>query len=194
VIIVLWLAVISLAVVMIGILRQVTSQLELIAAGQASPLANIGPAIGTKLPGFAGSDGSGNAVTDADLRGQPALLLFMASRCAPCRKLAEDMTATGLGQLASMLTIVTDPEGPDVLGLPAGPRIVFQTANEVSKALSIRATPFAVAVDESGIVRGKRGVNAVDALAILAASATSGRNGNGHRDQRRLLPLLPSKP
>ena len=175
VIIVLWVAVICLAVVVLGVIRQVIPYLERIAAGQAEPAGPLvsGPPVGEPLPRFTGRDGDGNIVTAADLRGRPGMLVFLHSSCAPCRILAGELAAADLGELADGLTVVTDPGGTQELALPAGLRVVLQTGDEISAALGVRVTPFAIAFDEQGTVRAKRAVNALEQLTTLRRAASA---------------------
>jgi hypothetical protein len=173
VIIVLWLAVICLAVIVLGVLRRVTPHLERMAFREPLRTADQGPAVGSRLPSFAAGHKNGAGVSDARLNNRPGVLLFLSSHCGPCRQLAGDMRKSDLAELASYLTIVTDHDGPDDLGLPASLCIVTQSDDKVSDALGVRATPFAIAVDGDGIVCGKQVANTVTQLANLAASVTS---------------------
>jgi methylamine dehydrogenase accessory protein MauD len=175
VIIVLWVAVICLAVVVLGVTRQVTPYLERIAAERAQPAGPMmsGPSVGEPLPQFTGRDGDGNVITAADLRGRPSLLVFLHSSCGSCRNLAGELAAADLGELAHRLTVVTDVAGTQELALPAGLRVVLQADDEISDALGVRVTPFAIAFDEQGTVQAKRAVNALDQLTALSRAASA---------------------
>lgn len=174
VIIAVWVAVVCLAIVVLGMIRQLTPQLERIASGQsrAGGSREQGPAIDQPLPEFTARSSNGDVVTSADLRGGPAVLVFMHSSCGPCRALAGELATTDLGTLASSLIVVTDPDGTQDLALPAGLRTVLQFDDEISEALGITATPFALALDERGTVRAKRGVRGLAQLTALAAAAS----------------------
>ncbi len=168
-VVVLCVAVVALAIIVLGLLRQVTPVLERAAAGAAgSDLRMLGPAVGSLLPHFAarGDDGE---VTDEQLRGRPAVLLFLTVGCSPCKSLAEEMSRARLGDLASKLVIITGPDGPQELGIPPGLRILTELDKEVSGPLSVAGTPFAIAVDPDGIVRAAIVPNTMGQVDDLAA-------------------------
>lgn len=175
VIIVLWVAVICLAVIVLGVTRQVTPYLERIPAGQAEPAGPLssGPPVGELLPQFTGRDGEGNVVTAADLLGRPSLLVMLHSSCGPCRILAGELATADLGELADRLTVVTDPDGTQDMRLPVGLRVVLQVNDEISAALGVRVTPFAIALDEQGTVRAKRAANTLEQLIALDRAASA---------------------
>jgi methylamine dehydrogenase accessory protein MauD len=169
-IVVLWVAVAGLAVVILGILRQITPVLERAAAqhGAMGP-GNQGPPVGDPVPHFSARDTAGELVDEQSLRGQPALLLFLSVGCGPCEQLAAEIRRADLGVLARQLIIVTRPDGPRVLGIPEGLRVVTETSDEMTGPLAVIALPFAIAVDASGIVKGARVPNTVEHLDRMAA-------------------------
>lgn len=153
-VVVLCMAVVALAIVVLGLLRQVTPVLERAAAGATGPDHHmLGPAIGSVLPHFA-ARGDGGEVTDEQLRGHPAVLLFLTAGCGPCKSLAEEMSRADLSGLAGKMVVITGPDGPRDLGIPEGLRILTELNKEVSGPLSVVGTPFAIAVDPDGIIRG----------------------------------------
>jgi methylamine dehydrogenase accessory protein MauD len=166
-IVALWLAVIGLAVVMLGVLRQLAPALE--HAGSQGISAADGPDVGSEIPRFAARTADGQVIEETQLRGQPTLLLFLSAGCGPCEALAQEMSETDLGALADEVIVVTAEEGLAELSLPAGLRIVAELAGEVSDALKVSGTPFAIAVDPAGIVRAKRVPNTVKQLRSIAA-------------------------
>jgi hypothetical protein len=173
VIVVLWAVVIGLVLVVLGVIRQLTPILERIASGQAQAVRPAqGPPIGEPLPEFTGRGSNGETVAAADLRDGPGLLLFLHSSCGPCRILADELSTADLGGLAAELTVVTDPGDMGNLMLPAGLRVVLQSDDEISEALGVRVTPFAIALDGRGTVRAKRAVNTLAQLTRLAATVS----------------------
>jgi hypothetical protein len=174
VIVALWVVVIGLVVVVLGVIRQLTPVLERLAAsGQAhAPKPPQGPPVGEPLPEFTGRGSDGQAVTAADLRGSPGVLVFLHSSCQPCTALADELSTADLTGLAAELTVVTDPGSTGNLMLPVARRVVLQSDEEISDALGVRAVPFAIALDGRGIVRAKRAVNTFAQLTRLAASAS----------------------
>jgi hypothetical protein len=103
------------------------------------------------------------------LRGRAAVLLFLGAGCGPCHELAGQMRHADLGGLASQLIIVTSREGSKGLGIPADLRVLAEPNREVSDALSVFATPLAIALDPDGIVQKTQVPNRLDQLTDLAA-------------------------
>jgi hypothetical protein len=170
VVIVQWLAIIALTVVILGILRMVTPHLE---EAPARPrLRDQGPAVGSKLPAFTGSDGSGEIASAELMRGQPSILLFLSATCGPCLNLARDLaTSDPVVELADSLIVMTAPGATDSLKFPAWVRILFMPDRECAEVLGIRGRPFALAVDADQVVTEKRPVNTVAQLTALTTSA-----------------------
>lgn len=167
VVVVLGAAVVILAVIVLGLLRQVSPLLERVAS--AWPEIKQGPEIGEPVPHFS-AHGADSEVTDEVLRGQPALLLFLSVGCGPCQALAEEMSRDGLDGLDGQLFVVTTADGPHELGIPAGVRVLTEQDGAVSRALSVLGTPFAITVDPDGIVTGTGVPNTLQQLARLAAA------------------------
>jgi hypothetical protein len=174
VVVTLWLAVVVLAVLVIGLMRQVTSALEQ-AAATARPETPeslvLGPRVGSALTPFTATDTSGETIDEQWLRGEPALLLFLHSGCVPCQQIAGDMGQADLDAMPGRLIIVTDPDGPRALGLPSSLHTLVESARQVSDALMIKATPYAVAVDPDGVVRGAGVAGSMERLAAIAEQA-----------------------
>lgn len=168
-VVVLCVAVAALAIVVLGLLRQMTPVLERAMAVAAEPdVRPLGPAVGSPLPHFVarGADGE---VTAEQLRGRPAVLLFLTAGCSPCKALAEEMAHTDLGDLADQLVVITGPDGRRELGIRPGLRILTEQDGEVSGPLSVMSTPFAIAIGPDGIVKAVRVPNTIEQLDNLAA-------------------------
>jgi hypothetical protein len=171
VIVVLCVAVVTLGVVVIVLIRQVSPAVERAASILPGPDLNVGPAVGEPVPEFTAVDIAGSPVSPQELRGDPALLLFLSVGCGPCQVLATELRETGdLGGLTRQLVVVTKPEGPQALGIPATLRVVAETeAEEISKPLNIFGWPYAVALGPDGMVRAAQTPNTVKQLRDLAA-------------------------
>lgn len=169
----LWAAVIIMAVIVFGVIRQITPILEKAAAISVRRVVDEGPAVGSRIPHFEALGDPSSPFTEADLR-LPGVLLFTRSECAPCEDLLADMKSENLGMVSDYLTVVTDQKGERGLDfLPGNRRVAIQAENEVQGALKVRGVPYAIALDENGIVKGKQTVNRVAGLTNLAAVATS---------------------
>lgn len=175
--VVLWLAVIALAVILLGALRQVTLVVEQLAnslPANLNPVKLLGPEVGKPLPSFSARGIDGQLVGDQQLRGRAALLLFVSPDCPPCRTLTAELGRRELGTLASQLIIITEPASARMSGIPEGLRVLIESDNEVSERLSVHGKPFAIAIDPDGIVRDASVPNNVGHLNKLAADLPIG--------------------
>jgi hypothetical protein len=170
VVVVQWVAIIVLAAVVLGVLRQVTPHLERAGGPPPNRARNQGPAVGSTLPPFTCRENSGEIFTAPQLLGQPAVLLFLSATCAPCMSLADEMATADMGELASSLIVVTDPDDRGRLRLPERVRVLAMPHTEVEEVFSVRGRPFALAVGGDGVVKAKRGLNTVAQLADLTTS------------------------
>jgi hypothetical protein len=172
VVIVQWLAIISLTAVVLGVLRQVTPRLEAPAGPQRPRLRDQGPAVGTRMPVFRARDKGSEIISAELLAGQPSTLLFASASCGPCMKLARELgTVPPPAELAGSLIVVTDPDGAETLNLPSWLRLVTMPDGECAQVLGIQGRPFAMTVDADEIVTAKRPVNTVAQLTSVAAAA-----------------------
>jgi len=172
-IVVLWLAVVTLAVVLLGVLRQVTSALDRLARQPATPMQASGPAVGSTLPDFTAHDAHGEMVDAAQLREQSSVLLFLSPGCGPCRTLAEELTRSDPAQLAGFLTVVTEPGGVDELQLPAWLRVAVLPEDTQVELFGIPGRPFVIAADQDWSVRGTQLLNTVGQITDFAAAKLS---------------------
>lgn len=182
-IVVLWLAVIALAVVLLGVLRQITSHLDRFARQPSAPMSAQGPAVGSSLPDFTARDSHGGTVTAGQLRGEPSVLLFLSSGCAPCRVLAEEIAGSDPsdpGELTRILIVVTDPSSVDALRLPVWLRILTLPESTQAEEFGIPGRPFAIAADQDGFIRGTRLLNTVGHLTDFVASKLSPENASAN--------------
>jgi hypothetical protein len=165
IVVVLCVAVVVLAVIVIGLFRQVTPVLEQAAAviRAGSAIESQGPAVGHRIPDFTAT-GPDGVLTAEQLRGRPSVLLFLSVGCGPCEQLAAELRVADPGDLTGQLVVVTGPDGPHELRLPAGLRILTEQNKEVSGPLSVIGTPFAVALDSEGIVTAARVTNTLEQL------------------------------
>src|SRR5215831_9867608 len=167
-------ALLVLAVLMLGVLRQVAPLLEAVSAqlgvspGHQSRMRLPGLTVGDALPPFTARDAQGK-VTNDNLRGRSVILAFLSAGCRPCQLIAGQLAAEGTGDLAGRLLVVTAEGEPAALGLPPDVPTLIEDNHEVSEALTLLGTPFAIAVDAEGTVRGMTVPNTRADLAQLAA-------------------------
>lgn len=179
VVVVLWLAVIALAVTVIGLLRQVSAALERAARSEhdhrhgAAPSQRAGaqgPVVGSPVAHFVAHGGDAE-VTRQDLLGQPLVLLFLSAGCTPCQVLAEQLRAQENKVRVARVVVVAEPRAAEALGLPDGLTVVVEADHEVSMALNVWGTPFAIALGADGVVRASYPLNTLTQLDEMAAAA-----------------------
>src|SRR5215472_8939145 len=176
-------ALLVLAVLMLGVLRQVAPLLEEVSVQLEAVSAQLGASpghqhqsrmrlpgltVGDALPPFTARDARGK-VTNDDLRGRSVILAFLSAGCRPCQLIASQLAAEGTGDLTGRLLVVTAEGEPAALGLPPDVPTLIEDNHEVSEALTLLGTPFAIAVDAEGTVRGMTVPNTRADLAQLAA-------------------------
>jgi hypothetical protein len=152
----LWLVVLLLAVLVLGLVRRV-SQLEAVqltispANAPNTPYDDQRLAPGAMLPIAAEVE----RLWSGDRGRAKRLFLVLSSRCGPCRKLADELREgwrTGEMVDELELVVITDPDGVASYADLGASDIVAQTAGQVSRAWGVPGTPFAVAVDASGLI------------------------------------------
>lgn len=138
--VILWVAVIVLAIAVVALLRQIG-----VLHARLSPLgahfAGEGPPMDTDAPALPGVDYRANALT---------LLAFTSPACEVCKVLKPSLDALRRGYPEIQLREV-DLEGE---------RNVFD-------AFNVRSTPYAVAIDKRGKVRGRGVVNSLEQIEEL---------------------------
>ncbi|MEV4677849.1 MULTISPECIES: hypothetical protein [Actinomadura] len=140
-----WVAILLLALVVAGLVRQVH------ALGQGAPSAGLGPAPGTAAPAF-------------DRLG-PGLLLFLDRDCGVCT----DVLAAA-GALDRPLHAIFAGPPPDP-GPPPGATVLTGEQDGLFADYRVPATPFAVLVGADGRVRAAEPVGSPEALRELALEA-----------------------
>lgn len=153
----LWLVVLLLVVLVLGLIRKVTALEADLNRGEREPSHVGGPPLGVRAPPVTGHRELAS-LPDTE-RGR--VVLFLNSSCGACRRLAGDLrtadrtaTTSGWDERDFDLVVVTDPNGCDAYADLDADAMVVQTGGELSRAWSVPGTPFAVAVDTGGVVRG----------------------------------------
>ena len=140
-----WAAILLLALVVSGLVRQVHA----LAAGPR----RVGPRPGATAPGLAG-------LAPAD---RPLLLLFLSPDCRTCTEALDEAVAAGP---VLALYAGTGPAGPP----PAGPVSLRTGQAALFDRYDVVATPYAVAVDRADRIAAAGPVGSRDALRDLLAA------------------------
>jgi glutaredoxin-related protein len=164
------------ALVVLGALRRISAVLEqaearlrdLPAAASAGP---GGLVLGATLPAFeADRLGGGDPLTDAELRGSPATILFLSASCPPCATLARDLRRhPNRGE--SVYVVVSEANDAKELRLTEAQPVLIQRNGQLSEAFKATATPHAFVFNSAGILVAAGTPNSGAALRRLAAPA-----------------------
>lgn len=175
--VVLWGIVITLIVVVALGRRLGTLHLRL-GAGGPPKLDEEGPPLGGTPPPRDGIDLDGNSVTIGG-PGRRQLLLFVSPGCMVCGQVLPSVPALArtYGLQAIALSEEDAIETRRELGHDADVEIV--TGHAHFDAYSVPGTPYAVVLDETGVVAGKGTVNNLEQLEGLIAAAAR-RPTDGH--------------
>jgi methylamine dehydrogenase accessory protein MauD len=168
--VVLWAIVVMLAIVVVALARQIgTLHLRLGPRG-ALEMDDEGPALGDAPPPRDALDIDGRDITVGG-PGRSQLLLFVSPGCMVCVQVlpAVPVLARTYGLEAIALSEEDAIETRRELGRYKDVRIVAGHAH--FQAYEIPGTPFAVVLDELGIVRGKGTVNNLEQFEGLIATA-----------------------
>jgi hypothetical protein len=154
-IVALWLIVIALAVLVLGLISRVTQLERAVTTQPEVRPPSRGPQPGTRLAVVSGHERLAAASGSVQ-----RLILFLSSSCEPCRRLAADLRAAATDDGAGSptpagvdLVVVTDRKGVEVFGDLAVSELVAQSAGELSSGWEVPGTPFAISVDDTGVVR-----------------------------------------
>lgn len=163
----LWLVVLTLFVVVVGL----SSQVKVLQLGDHQPqpqYLDIGPKIGSTLP---------SGLLDLPQPNSTRLVLFMSSTCSHCQKLAEELSNASLRpQVAELdVMLVTDERGQALYRNIRLAKMVDGRFQELSRELSVMATPFCFSIDSAGVVLAKGVPQSIEDLSALSMSVNAGR-------------------
>ncbi len=147
----LWLVVAVLAIAMVALLRQI-GVLHQRLAPMGVHFASEGPALDTAAPAV-GIDWSVSVLT---------VLLFTSPTCVLCRELKPSLDA--FRRQYRELRVQT---------------IDLESDAAVFDAMAVRSTPYVVAVDAAGVVRGRGVANSLEQIEELVREARLGSFGVG---------------
>ena len=169
--VVLWLLVLTLAVVVVALARQIgTLHLRLGPRG-ALELDDEGPPLGEAPEAFDLADVDGRGVTIGG-PGRAQLLMFVTPGCTLCEQVLPSLPViAAAGELSPyVLTDVDATEaalafGSKRLGAPVVP------ASQVASAYAVPGTPYVVVLDRLGVVQAKGTANNLEQMEGLVDTA-----------------------
>ncbi|WP_322996055.1 methylamine dehydrogenase accessory protein MauD [Castellaniella sp.] len=166
----LWAVVLALLLVVLALTRQIGVLYERVAPMGALTI-DKGPAVGDPAPHFDMNDllGRPHQIGYAGTHSQ--LLFFVSPTCPVCKKLLPILKSVAQTERAWLnITLASDGEMPEHLafyrkaGLESFPYLL---STELGMKFQISKLPYAVLIDEQGIVRAKGLINSREQLESL---------------------------
>jgi hypothetical protein len=142
-----WLGVLTLVVVLL--VRQIgLLTVRLSVAGEAPPLDNDGPEIGSSVP-------EDVAVVLPDQAEEHAYLLLVSSTCTPCWELVADLGGRRFEQkIVALVPGHGEKAGELAALLPSNIQVVLDPdATRLAGALQLESTPFVLEVEQGTVTR-----------------------------------------
>jgi methylamine dehydrogenase accessory protein MauD len=169
---VLWGLVLSLTVLVVALARQIGALHLRLGPRGALELDDEGPPLGvaTKQTEVAGTAGEALSVGGV---GEAQFLLFVSPACPVCEQVLPSVPAIAAEGDLSPYVVVDSESELRADGLPDRRRLrapVVRSA-DLARAYQIPGTPYAVVLDESGVVRAKGTVNNLEQVEGLARTA-----------------------
>jgi len=162
----LWAVTISVALMVMGLLRRVSGVIEAAEQRIRAPSARDGLPVGSVVPPFDVKDEDGAVVSSTALLTRPTVVLMLSPDCAPCKALIEELRAPDrpMGHVPIVAVLQGDRQpGFDTSGTL--PMFYDRTAFQ---AFDNTTTPFAYAVDAEATVVASGVAGSIDALRSLA--------------------------
>lgn len=148
-------------------------QLGIMVMGTARGADESGIPVGRRLPPLTLETLTGNLWAPTNQDDRPFLLFFGGHYCEGCKDVLPHLEELRRGGLEIVTLLMGDPEKSRAYAAEfnlAEPVIVID--DHVSGRFDVEVTPFAYAVDGSGIIRGKGIANHRDRLYEFATQAT----------------------
>jgi hypothetical protein len=172
-----WLGVLTLVVILL--VRQIgLLTVRLSVAGEATPLDNDGPEIGSSVP-------EDVAVVLPDQAEEHAYLLLVSSTCTPCWELVADLGERRFEQkIVALVPGHGEKAGELAALLPSGIQVVLDPeASRLAGALQLESTPFVLEVDHGTVTRKAfLHEGASDLIAFM-------ESGNGAAEKRNFVEI-----
>jgi len=169
--VVLWGLVLFLAVLVAALARQIGVLHMRLSPRGALEVDEEGPPLGEMPPPAEVVDLEG-AAHRVGGPGPPALLLFVSPGCPICREVLPGVApAARAGELRPLVLVDDDDPGALDHYRQRDPRVPVAAAEDVAETYDIPGTPFAVVLDEAGVVRAKGTVNTLEQMEGLVDTA-----------------------
>ena len=173
----LWVVVLALGAVVFGMIRQIGILHERVAPMGA--LTNDhGPDVGEMAPDMkvAGIDGELIRVGGAAANQKSRLLLFVSPTCPICKKLLPIAKSFAAGERLDVILVGDGDanEQRDMIAKHALQGIPYINSPQVGMTFQVGKLPYAILIDEDGVIRAKGLVNSREHLESLAIAKETG--------------------
>jgi len=169
-VVLLWLAVIALALLLWALSRQVGVLFERVAP-MGALITEAGPAVGAPSPAFSLRALAGEAVEIGGAQATPTLVFFLAPTCPVCKKLIPVLKAVARDEGRKLRVVLASDGDADehrrfvqAQSLQAMPYVL---SGELGMTYRVSRLPYAVLLDAAGNVAAKGLVNSREQLDSL---------------------------
>ena len=175
--ILLWIAFLGMAVVMLGLMRQI-GLLHERSSPMGAMITDHGPDIGDKAPEFDLPDYFGRSVRigGASAEGRPTLLMFTAPTCPVCDKLFPIIKSIAKAENIGVVMISdgAPEEHARFLKNHELGQIRYVVSAEIGMAFQVGKIPYGVLMDAEGVIRAKGLTNTREHLESLLEADKTG--------------------
>lgn len=174
----LWILVALLSVALFSLARQIgLLHRRLVPVG--ARITNVGPSIGDTITPFAGVDINSNPVSIPASDGRRTALVFVSSTCPACDELAPALRSIAEDEDADLRMVLASFNGNDATNRVYAAKhalegIQFVVSPELARTFSVLTTPYAIIIDEQGVVRTKGLINSREHLESLLNAVEGG--------------------
>ena len=175
---VLWLTVLVVTFTMVGIVRRITSVLEVLERRLATP-PDMGAEVNSIVSPFELVDADGQTVSFEELVQEPTIMLVSANGCPACRKLLGKLDGIGDSIGGIPFVVVTNADDAETQ-YPPGVRVLYEPDLAATTALDNHANPQAYVLDPTGLVLDRRIPSSLnDFVAMAHEQRRRASNGAG---------------
>ena len=175
--ILLWLLVLTMGIALVVALRQL-GIMSLRLGPQGALAIESGPKIGTAAPKFEEIDLRGEPLSSPWTDSRRSLMVFVSPTCAACPQVLPSIKAIKRAERKKTSIIIVSNQASEKNGeykqLSGCPLIASEA---LSAKFEVSATPYAIAVDERGIVRAKGIVNHIEHVEALLGQLDASGDG-----------------
>lgn len=177
---VLWAFVLLLALTVLALARQI-GLLHRRLPALGARMGNPGPEIGEQLPAFEAHTLDGRLATVGGIHAQHRLLVFVSATCDVCRLLAPALRSIAKSDRDTLHTVIVGIDRDEEefrqfvqhYKLDQSPLHAI-AAPELAKTYAIAGTPYALLVDQQGVLVTKGLVNNLEQMESLLSAADLG--------------------